>query len=64
VQEAKGQIPMDKEAEDITYQLFRHGFAPTFKDSFPECKSLKDGVPCYVLSKCKRRGIQRLVGTH
>jgi hypothetical protein len=42
VQEAKGQIPVDKEAKGLTYQLLQHGFTPSFKDSLPECKSLKN----------------------
>ena len=33
---------MGKEAEGLSYQQFRHGYAPAVKDSLPEYKILKD----------------------
>jgi hypothetical protein len=41
-QEAKGQIPMGKEVEDLTHQQFGHGYAPAFKDSLSKFENLTD----------------------
>lgn len=41
-QDAKGQIPVGKEAEDLAHQQFGHGYAPAFKDPLSEFENLTD----------------------